>query len=31
MLKPVKVGDKVQSQAESGASGITITKIEKGK
>lgn len=31
MLKQVKVGDKVQFTAERGASGITITKIEKGK
>ena len=31
MLKQVKVGDKVQFEAERGTSGITITKIEKGK
>jgi Cu/Ag efflux protein CusF len=31
MLKQVKVGDKVQFEAESAAAGITITKLEKGK
>ena len=31
MLKQVKVGEKVQFAAERGASGITITRIEKSK
>lgn len=31
MLKQVKVGDKVQFEAERGAAGITITKLQKGK
>lgn len=31
MLKQVKVGDKVQFQAERAAAGITVTKIEKQK
>ena len=31
MLKQVKVGEKVRFAAERGTSGITITKIEKGK
>ncbi|OJY42663.1 MAG: RND transporter [Rhizobiales bacterium 64-17] len=31
MLKQVKVGDKVQFQAERATASITITKIEKGK
>ena len=31
MLKQVKAGDKVQFLAERGPSGITITKIQKGK
>jgi Cu/Ag efflux protein CusF len=31
MLKQVKVGDKVQFQAERATAGITITKIEKQK
>jgi Cu(I)/Ag(I) efflux system protein CusF len=31
MLKQVKVGDKVQFEAERAPAGITITKIEKGK
>lgn len=31
MLKQVKVGDKVQFEAERGAEGITITTLQKGK
>lgn len=31
MLKNVKVGDKVQFEAERAAEGVTITKIEKAK
>lgn len=31
MLKQVKVGDKVQFEAERASAGITITKIQKGK
>jgi Cu/Ag efflux protein CusF len=31
MLKQVKVGDKVQFEAERAAAGITITKMQKGK
>jgi Cu(I)/Ag(I) efflux system protein CusF len=31
MLKQVKVGDKVQFEAESAAAGITITKLQKGQ
>ena len=31
MLKQVKVGDKVQFQAERETAGITVTKIEKQK
>lgn len=31
MLKQVKVGDKVQFEAERAAAGITIIKIQKGK
>ncbi|MBN8963778.1 MAG: copper-binding protein, partial [Rhizobiales bacterium] len=31
MLKQVKVGDKVQFQAERATAGITVTKIEKQK
>ena len=31
MLKQVKVGDKVQFEAESATDGITITKLQKGK
>lgn len=31
MLKQVKVGDKVQFEAERASSGITITKMQKGK
>ncbi len=31
MLKQVKVGDKVQFEAERAPAGITITKIQKGK
>ena len=31
MLKQVKVGDKVQFEAERATAGITITKIRKGK
>jgi len=31
MLKQVKVGDKVQFEADRATAGITITKIEKGK
>ena len=31
MLKQVKVGDTVRFEAESGDSGFTITKIQKGK
>lgn len=30
MLKQVKVGDKVQFEAESASAGITITKLQKG-
>lgn len=31
MLKQIKVGDKVQFEFNSGADGITITKIQKAK
>lgn len=31
MLKQVKVGDKVQFEAERTTAGITITKMQKGK
>jgi len=31
MLKQVKVGDAVKFEAESGDSGFTITKIQKGR
>src|SRR5258705_12040276 len=31
MLKQVKVGDKVQFDAESATTGITITKLQKAK
>lgn len=31
MLKQVKVGDKVQFEAERATEGITITKMQKGK
>jgi hypothetical protein len=31
MLKQVKVGDKVQFEAERTASGIAITKMQKSK
>ena len=31
MLKQVKVGDKVQFEAERTSAGITITKMQKGK
>src|SRR6195256_186260 len=31
MLKQVKVGDKVQFEAESASAGITITKLQKNK
>jgi len=31
MLKQVKVGDKVQFEAENASAGITITKMQKGK
>lgn len=31
MLKKVKVGDKVQFEAERATAGITITKLQKGK
>jgi Cu(I)/Ag(I) efflux system periplasmic protein CusF len=31
MLKQVKVGDRVQFEAERAAAGITITKMQKGK
>ncbi|MDI1262231.1 MAG: copper-binding protein [bacterium] len=31
MLKQVKVGDKVQFEAERATAGITITKMQKGK
>lgn len=31
MLKHVKVGDKVQFEAERATAGITITKMQKGK
>jgi Cu/Ag efflux protein CusF len=31
MLKQVKVGDKVQFQAERGSEGITISKLQKEK
>jgi len=31
MLKQVKVGDKVQFEAERGAAGLTITKLAKSK
>ena len=30
-LKQVKVGDKVEFEAEEGASGYTVTKIQKSK
>jgi Cu/Ag efflux protein CusF len=29
MLKEVKVGDKVEFEAENGASGYTVTKLQK--
>jgi Cu(I)/Ag(I) efflux system periplasmic protein CusF len=31
MLKQVKVGDMVKFEAESGDSGFTVTKLQKGK
>lgn len=31
MLKTIKVGDKVQFEAERASAGITITKMQKGK
>jgi Cu/Ag efflux protein CusF len=31
MLKQVKVGDKVQFEAERAAAGIMITKMQRGK
>ncbi len=31
MLKQVKVGDKVQFEAERAPAGITVTKMQKGK
>jgi Cu/Ag efflux protein CusF len=31
MLKQVKVGDAVKFEAESGDSGFTITRIQKGR
>jgi Cu/Ag efflux protein CusF len=31
MLKQVKVGDKVQFEAERASEGITVTKMQKGK
>jgi len=31
MLKQVKVGDKVQFEAERASGGITITKLQKAK
>ncbi len=31
MLKKVKVGDKVQFEAERTTAGITVTKMQKGK
>ena len=31
MLRQVKVGDKVQFEAERATAGITITKLQKGK
>ncbi|ANV99790.1 copper-binding protein [Bradyrhizobium icense] len=31
ILKQIKVGDKVQFEAERAAAGITITKMQKGK
>jgi Cu/Ag efflux protein CusF len=31
MLKQVKVGDKVQFEAEEAASGYTVTKLQKSK
>ncbi|MBN9009247.1 MAG: copper-binding protein, partial [Rhizobiales bacterium] len=31
MLKQVKAGDKVQFEAERATSGITVTKMQKGK
>lgn len=31
MLKQVKVGDKVQFEAQRATAGITITKMQKGK
>jgi Cu/Ag efflux protein CusF len=29
MLKQIKVGDKVEFEAENGASGYTVTKMQK--
>ena len=31
MLKEVKVGDKVEFEAENGSSGYTVTKLQKSK
>jgi Cu(I)/Ag(I) efflux system protein CusF len=31
MLKQVKVGDKVQFEAESATAGLTVTKLQKAK
>ena len=31
MLKQVQVGDKVEFEAENGASGYTVTKLQKAK
>jgi Cu/Ag efflux protein CusF len=31
MLKQVKVGDKVEFEAENGSSGYTVTKLQKSK
>jgi Cu(I)/Ag(I) efflux system periplasmic protein CusF len=31
MLKQVKVGDKVQFEAESATAGVTVTKLQKDK
>jgi Cu(I)/Ag(I) efflux system protein CusF len=31
MLKQVKVGDQVEFEAENGASGYTVTKLQKAK
>jgi len=31
MLKQVKVGDKVEFEAENGSSGYTVTKMQKSK